>query len=531
VVALVATACGDDDDDDAGEATTTAASTSASGTSAPTSTGATTGATTAEAVVGGAATILQGSDIGSMDAVSAVGSSGTDGMRMFAVYGALVVLDTVNFEIVPVLAESLEPNADFTTWTLTLRDGLVFSDGTPFDADAVRVNWERVKDPANRSPGAGAAAAIASTTVVDDRTLTVTLAAPNAQFPNSVSRNALNYIASPTAIAGGHDLINQPIGAGPFLFDEWLRDDHITFVRNPKWYDTPRPYLDELTIRFVPDLSQRTDTFIKGDADAFLTTNDAENERAIDEGGEYIGVTMASGFSVLFNESVKPFDDVRVRRAVAMAIDRDAVAEVAYPGTPGAQNYTVEGTPFFNADAVVPAYDRQAAQQLVDELTAELGGPIKFSLLGTPGSQNAKGREFMQTMLNQIDGFEVETESIDLATYVPRILQGDFGVATWGYPWRDPDPLIYQNFFGGLRSNLGRYTNASVDTAFAAARSTNDEAQRTAHWSSAFATIAADVPYVPIVNVNQGYVVSPGLEGVEIWEDGTARPDLLWRSA
>src|SRR5690606_12293696 len=115
-----------------------------------------------EPAQGGSATILLYSEQASMDPARFTGSGSSDAQRAFAVYGALVGMNATTGEVDPILAESLTANDDFTDWTLVLRDGLVFSDGSPFDADAVRVNWERIQDPASRSPGLALATSIAS---------------------------------------------------------------------------------------------------------------------------------------------------------------------------------------------------------------------------------------------------------------------------------------------------------------------------------------------------------------------------------
>src|SRR5690606_36512959 len=86
------------------------------------------------------------------DPVAFTNSGGSDGQQAFAIYGALLMRDTDSHEIEPFMAESIEPNDDFTQWTLTIKDGITFSDGEPYDAEAVKAHWERLQDPANRSP-------------------------------------------------------------------------------------------------------------------------------------------------------------------------------------------------------------------------------------------------------------------------------------------------------------------------------------------------------------------------------------------
>jgi peptide/nickel transport system substrate-binding protein len=112
---------------------------------------------------------------------------------------------------------------------------------------------------------------------------------------------------------------------------------------------------------------------------------------------------------------------------------------------------------------------------------------------------------------------------------VGKIMRGEFAVTTWGYPWRDPEPLIYQNFHSGLPQNLGRYSNPIVDAALDAGRRSNDVTVRAAEYAKAFTQFAKDVPFIPIVNPEQGYIFNAKIRGGVPWEDGTVRPDLLSR--
>ena len=155
---------------------------------------------------------------------------------------------------------------DGKVWTLKLRAGVKFSDGTSYDAAAVKFNWERHADPANASMYASTAQALTSE-VVDPLTLKVTLSAVNGQFPRILSIQ-LNYIGSPTAIraAGSQAAYNtKPVGAGPFMLKEWVRDSQMTFVRNPSYWNAPRPYVDTLVLKSVIPEDQRLNSFKAGE--------------------------------------------------------------------------------------------------------------------------------------------------------------------------------------------------------------------------------------------------------------------------
>ncbi len=301
--------------------------------------------------------------------------------------------------------------------------------------------------------------------------------------------------------------------------------------RNPDWYDAPRPYVDQLTIRVVTDTQQRVDTYTTGDADGFYNTVTSDADAATKKRpGTFYGAQVAGASGTLFNVSVKPFDDVRVRQAIAMGYDRDALAEVAAPGTEGADNYTASSSPWYTPSATLPKYDPAAAQALVDQVTKELGGPIQIDLLGTVNAQNTKIREFIQTSLSQIKGLDVKTEGLQSADFVPKILKGDFAITTWGLPWTDPEFLFYSRFHSGLSSNLGKYSNPVVDQGLDAGRATTDPAARKAAYQPVFEQLAKDLPYIPNNNPSYGYVLAADVHGGQIYEDGVIRPDLLWKS-
>lgn len=472
---------------------------------------------------------MQWSESATMDAARAVGSSGTDALRMFSVYGALVAANPETGEVERIMAESFEPDEALTTWTLKLHPGITFSDGTPYDAEAVKINWERIKDPASRSSALAVAGQITTMTVADDLTLEIELSEPNGQFDRSVSRYALNYIASPTAISSGTDLNTTPIGAGPFLMQEWLRDDRMVLVRNPDYFDAPKPYLDKLTIRVLGNDDQRVDTFMTGGADGFYATINDQISKATDGGnGVFYGAQMGSATTLMFNVETPPFDDIRVRKLITMGIDRDALIDISSPGGEGTTNMVPESSPWYTPDAELPAYDPEEAQRLLDEVNAERGGPLKVTILGTTNTHNTSITGFMQTALSQLDGIDVQVERFDSPTFVPRIQQGDFQITTWGLPWTDPEPLLYSNLRGGLASNLMRYDNATVNAALDEARASTDDDTRAAAYAEMFATLAEELPFVPNSHANYGYVLSADLQGGQYYEDGAIRPDLLW---
>lgn len=544
--ALVAAGCGDDDSGGEDAETTTAENTAAPGeTDAPGDTDETTpdAGTDApdaetdagEPVAGGEAEVLLYSEIGGLDPITFTGSGGAEAQRGFALYGALVAYDDELEEVVPVLAESFESNADFTEWTLKIKPGIVFSDGSPYDAAAVKANWDRAKDPANRSPSFTALLATGDIEVVDDLTLKIPLTAPNAHFPNSVSRAGMNYIASAEAIEAGTDLTSQAVGAGPYLLESWTRDDRMIMTPNPDWVGSDGPYLDQLTFRVVGDEEQRVDTFATGQADGFYTATPASVIRAQEavDGAEHTSVRVTTGQAYTFNTSKPPFDDIRMRKAFIQGVDWQALAETVFgEGSNGLTNFTLEDTPWYAPDATLPEYDPATAQSLIGEYNAENGGgPLQIEILVFQQSLDQARAQFVQTSLSQLDNIEVTLTVNDSPTNIGLVLGGDYMLSSWGYPVVFADPGVYNSAHSEALTNYSKYSNPDVDALIAEARATDDLDAAADLYQQVFTQLAEDLPYYPYVETINGFVFDPQVHGADVYEDGILRTDLLWKDA
>jgi peptide/nickel transport system substrate-binding protein len=539
-LALVAAACGDDDDDDESGGGSTASSEATSESSGDATTDTTaetteTAETTADTEApdegepqpGGDVTALFYAEVRGLDPIRATGSGGSDAQHMFALYGALLTMDPETTELTPLLAESLEPDGDdFSVWTLTLLDGIVFSDGAAFDAAAVMDYWTRIKDPANQSPAITSALNIASMEVVDPLTLTVTLATPNAHFDRLVERQAFNYVPSPQAVAAGQDLANEPVGAGPFLLDEWLRDSHITFVPNPDWIGSDGPYVDSYTIRVVPDEGQRSDTFTSGDGELNFTNSVLATIEAGEDAGATWNFVTAGPPVYTFNNQAPPFDDVRVRRAFIMGVDHEAIIEVAGLIRPTA-SFVAEGSPWFIDDIAIPDYDPEAAQELFNEVAAETGGPIQITLSAFQQSNDQLRAEFIQSSLNQFENVEV-TIDVKAAGDITHVLQRDYEVSSWGFPFIDPEPGLFNYAQSEQFTDFSGYSNPEVDAALEAARLTRDNDERAELYREVLTHLAEDVPWWPYSHSEAGFLTVPELHGVDMYHEYVLRADLFW---
>ncbi len=304
-----------------------------------------------------------------------------------ALYGELIITNNDTFDVEYRMATDFSTEDDGKTFTLALQPDLKFSDGTPLDAAAVKFNWDRLKDPALASTTIRQASQIESTEVVDPTTLRVTMVEPNPQFAQAIVAGALNWIASPAALEQGQQVFDEnPIGAGPFTLVNWTRQDSIRLEKNESYWDAPKPYLDELTIRTVADYNQRLNAATTGAADLSMESSWTSLERAESAGLATQVTSTGGGQFAAMNFRRAPFDDERARRAVSLAVDLDAANTVVYNGEGEIpRTFFPEDSPYY-ADIPLSETNTEEAQKLFDELAAE-GKPVSFTYLAYPTAE------------------------------------------------------------------------------------------------------------------------------------------------
>lgn len=312
--------------------------------------------------------IQNGSEPASWDPTKLNASAGAHANRMYPVFGALITMDPKSKNLRPLLADALS-TTDGINWTLKIHKGLKFTDGTAFDAAAVKANWDRHVDPANASPSRAFAVQMASTTVVDPLTLGIVLVARNFQYPWGLQRSDLNYIGSPAALSTPAFATN-PVGAGPFKVKEFKRDDRTVLTANADWPFWPggKPNIDELTIKPVIDENQRYNNIATGQADLVFTQFAQTAVKAKKDGRIATYTAQEGGNTIIFNTTKPPFDDANVRRALQLAIDLKAFKAVNSPGDDNPiTNVFDDDSPFVDKTNDLPAYNLPEAQRLIDD--------------------------------------------------------------------------------------------------------------------------------------------------------------------
>ncbi|MET7299392.1 ABC transporter substrate-binding protein [Embleya sp. NPDC005575] len=479
---------------------------------------------------GGSLTMSLPGDATSLDPFSTSYVNVADGSRMSALYDSLVWTDPSTGSIRPQIAESLAvngPKAD--TWRLKIRPNVKFSDGTVFDAEAVRFNWDRHKDPKVGSFQRGAASVILSLNVVDPLTLDIKLVSENANFDHLVTRN-LSYIASPTALrAGPAGIGDKPVGAGPYKLVKWERGVKQTYTRNPDYWqlDKGLPHLDNLTITVDTDVNHSVGAVDDGKTDLTVAVDPLAVAQAEEKKLGVTRIGLNGGQMVVFNLNVAPFKDLRARRAFVYAFNGIDINQKFFggKGTP-AKGIFAASSPVANIQLAASENDPKRAKELFDDVTAGGTKPLKFTYWVPQAPASIRVAEYMKQVLNSYPGVQMEVKVVDIATYIRTVRSGTTEwAAALGQQWiDDPEPGIYDLLHSRSMPNNSSYENATVDTALEDARRTTDPAQRRDAYTRVQLQVNKDMPFWVYQEAVTAAVYNPRITGIQLVNDGV----VLW---
>ncbi|MGY1755232.1 ABC transporter substrate-binding protein [Blastococcus sp. SYSU D01042] len=463
----------------------------------------------------------------------------------YAIYDPLMQR-TEEGEVKPYLAESLESNEDLTEWTLTLRPGIQFHDGTPLDAEALKTVFDTyLKAPSSRV--AATLAEVNALDVVDELTVVYRLAETNAAFPDILT-GASGWPFSPTAAAQfGPDAGANPVGTGPFTFVEWQRDSRLVLQKNENYWQEGLPHLDELIFRPIPDEDTRLASLQSGDIDVMQSLRQGTILRAREIDGvnnfEWLG-SNSGGTTV--NTSIAPFDDVRVRQALAHALDQEALIEVL-----GGAGVTPPSTQFFSEDSpywsekvaeAYPTYDVEKAQELYDDYINDpersdgqpVGTQLSFTFQCPPDPSLNELSQIIQAFWGAL-GAQVELEQTEQAAWIQQMLARDYetGCTRVGGD-NDPYILLSQAFQPGPL-NMTAFQSPEIDEQLEILKATADLDERKAAIEEIGLILNENVPNTfaggtltvmaarDVVSNMDGWVFPDGTKG-----NGAANASAMW---
>jgi peptide/nickel transport system substrate-binding protein len=438
-----------------------------------------------------------------------------------AVYDALVTFDK-SLAIKPGLADSWEISQDGLTYTFHLHPGISFHDGTPFNAQAVVFNTKRYQDPS--SPRRSEIALVDSVEAQGDYTVVYKLKSPFSPFLSILGDRA-GMMVSPDAVQKQGGNVNQhPVGTGPFMFKESVQGDHITVVKNPKYWQAGLPKSDQVIYKGIPDSNVRLAQLKAGQVDVMdrVAAKDVAGLRADPQAV----VDSASGLGYdgfYLNLKTAPFSSKPLRQAVAAAIDRAALVQVVY----GDAAVPLVGpfppsSPAYDPSIAVPKADPAAAKKFLAQ--AGQAGGFSFTML-IPGNSpvSTQVAQILQNMLNQV-GISMKIQQQEFGALLNSVLKGDFQAALVGWSGRvDPDQNIYSFLVTGAGNNNGGYSNPRMDQILKQARIESDMAKRKQLYDQAVQLEMQDVPYVYLDSQNDVKGLLKSVQGFVHVPDGLFR--------
>lgn len=418
-----------------------------------------------------------------------------------------------NLNLVPWLAESWEQSDDGLTWTFHLRQGVLFHNGREMTADDVKWSFERLIDPAT---GAGNAARVGppetKIEVIDPYTVAITHPEPFGIFPQSLGFDKSTGIVAKESL-NDQGIITQPIGTGPFKVAEVEGTTRLRLEKNEDYWQAGLPYLDAIEIQPIPDDTVRETALLSGDVDWVLSI--APQNLATLQANPDVVVSTAPQLSYDYmgmNVTRPPFDDVRVRQAIAMALDREQIAEAGYFGLAETiEGPTGPGSPWY-FDYAPYKRDVEGAKALL----AEAGYPDGFEMELLPTVQYGETVRAAQVIQQQLAEIGI-TASINAPEWTQWLeLEGNFNYDAYICNWNgliDADQYYYLQHKSDQVFNFTGYDNPQFDELVTEARSISDFDQRYQIYEQLNKILVDDAPYIYMYNKLEARAYAPNVKG------------------
>jgi len=443
----------------------------------------------------------------------------------------------------PGLASSYEISDDGTVFTFHLRAGVKFHNGREMTADDVKYSLDRVTNPATQSPGAGffgsiagydamadgSATALAGVEVIDPLTVRISLARPDATFLHVMALNFASVVPKEAVDAAGADFGKLPVGTGAFKLAEWTIGQRLVFARNTDYWRAGEPYLDQITFEVGQEpivallRLQNGEIDVPGDGipPAKFTEVMADPAQAarVVEGGQ-----LHTGYSSL-NVKMPPFDNVAVRQAVNMAINKDRIVQIINGRAVPATQPLPPSMPGYTQGYAGYSFDPEGAKKMLADAGFPSGFETELYVMNT--DPNPRIAQAIQQDLSNV-GINAALKSLAQASVIAAGGEPDQAPMIWsgGMAWIAdfPDP---SNFYGPILGCAGAvqggwnwswYCNPALDDEAATADSITDPAkvdERMAMWSDIYMKVMADAPWVPVFNEQRFTMKSSRMGGAD----------------
>ena len=441
--------------------------------------------------------------------------------------------------VVPDLAESWDVDADSRVWTFYLRDDVVWHDGEPFTADDVVFTVETIRNPDVASRWSAAFVTLDTVEAVDDHTVRLTFAEP---FAPLLSTLAYNLAIVPEHVLSTMDLsvpsgptafVTNPIGTGPFRFVEQISGSHFIVEANPDYFEG-RPAIDRVEFKVVPDVNAQVAQLLTGELDITWTVEPIHYDRLAAAPNIVLGEVDVPRFDwIPLNNDNPLFQDARVRRAMAHALDRELMVEAVFGGfgevATGPIPPSIAWVP--RDQARMLEYDVELALELFAEagwtrgddglLRNAAGETFRFTLLADRGNPTRDQVYLVAQDAWRSVGMDIQIETTEWNTVLARYREGTYD-ARVGWWVIKPDPDLYDYFHTDGALNQIRFSNARVDELLELGRSVADPAERAAIYAEFQALIVEEQPSILTIYPTEVRATSARVEGL---------PDIGFRDA
>ncbi|WP_035462524.1 ABC transporter substrate-binding protein [Alicyclobacillus macrosporangiidus] len=478
----------------------------------------------------------RGGDSVTLDPANAVDTESL--MVSDEIFDTLVRYKPGTSELAPDLATSWTPSSDGMSWTLKLQQNVTFQDGTPFNADAVVENIERWWDPSNPYHKGGTFADFKSdfggfkgdkncvlkdVKKIDDYTVELDLTHPFAPLMSILTQGSYAIVSPQSLKQYNGDIKEHPVGTGAFEFVSWTQNDKIVLKKNPHYRVSGEPKLDQLIFQVIKDNSARLNALRSGSID-FMEGVNPSDASAI-KADPNLQLIMAPSNNVGYfamNTQVKPFNDLRVRQAIAMTIDKKAIVD-AYLNGSAVVATTILPPQNWGFDSELQDYtvDIAKAKQLLSEAGYPNGFKTTLYVMAVPRPympQPDKIGATLQADLKQI-GIDVQIQTYDWATYIQKVLSGQHSMCLLGWSagtW-DPTNFMYTIYHSSNAKppayNVSFYKNPQVDQLLQQALNVSDQSQRAALYKRAQEIIHRDTPLIPLFHTTPLYAAAKYVTG------------------
>ena len=461
------------------------------------------------------------------------------GLATSSITEPLLVFCEGDTALCPNLATDWTVSDDGLTYTLTIRQGVTFHDGSPMTVDDVVYSLDRVRDPELGSYVGWMLANVAEVTAPDEQTVVITMSQPDALLEYALASTAAHVVSKAFVEAAGEDYGSPSVGSmgtGPFKFVEWVSGDHQKLARNDAYWNKANggPYLDEITIKILPEPTTRVAGLDTGEID-YLVNNVPSDQYETVKGFDNVSLTFVPSFYgewITFNTQAPPFDNVKVRQAMNYALDKaglralyrpdstDTKATLVYPSM-----WTFEQEAWQAAWDALPAYDQdleKAAQLLEESGVADQLNGMTISYYESTPSIKGIAESFIDAM-SQL-GITIDANK---TTYQENIAQQfgahddyDIFVGSWGSDFPDSSGNLRPNFgtenivAGG--ANASAYSNPDVDALLQQQNLLTNKAERADLLIQAQALIAEDSPLISVTNPGWPLAVNKRVQGAEV---------------